>query len=165
VLALSNARLVQTLDHQDLRRDASTIQLNVGYRGSALARDDRDDTAVLRAGDRAPDATRLTTADGEHRLFELIRGGQFTLLSFAGGAPVENPPPGIRILRVVERPTDPGEVADTGGHLARAYAATGRTLVLIRPDGYVALISDAGEMSAVSDYLAAIGRVAAVPAA
>jgi hypothetical protein len=29
--------------------------------------------------------------------------------------------------------------------------------VLIRPDGYIGLISDAGDVSAVSDYLAAIG--------
>jgi hypothetical protein len=28
--------------------------------------------------------------------------------------------------------------------------------VLIRPDGYIALISDAGDVSAVPDYLAAI---------
>jgi len=30
-------------------------------------------------------------------------------------------------------------------------------LVLLRPDGHVGLISDAGEVSTVSDYLAAIG--------
>jgi hypothetical protein len=35
--------------------------------------------------------------------------------------------------------------------------ATDRTLVLIRPDGYVALISDAGDVSAVAGYLAALG--------
>lgn len=28
--------------------------------------------------------------------------------------------------------------------------------ILIRPDGYIALISDAGDVSAVSDYLAAM---------
>jgi hypothetical protein len=48
-------------------------------------------------------------------------------------------------------------VADVGGHLARAYGATDRALVLIRPDGYVGLISDAGDSSAVLNYLAAIG--------
>jgi 2-polyprenyl-6-methoxyphenol hydroxylase-like FAD-dependent oxidoreductase len=165
VLALSNARLAQTLDHQELRRDASTIQLDVGYRGSGLARDDRDDrdgTGVLRAGDRAPDATKLKTSDGgDHRLFELTRGGQFTLLSFSGASPAEPPAAGVRTLRVVERPAGRDEVADTEGHLAHAYGATGRTLVLIRPDGYVALISDAGDMTAVPDYLAAIGWAAA----
>jgi hypothetical protein len=43
-------------------------------------------------------------------------------------------------------------------HLAGAHGAADRTLVLIRSDGYVALISDAGDVSAVSDYLAAVSR-------
>jgi hypothetical protein len=40
--------------------------------------------------------------------------------------------------------------------VAGAYGATGHTLVLIRPDGYVALISDAGDVPAVLDYLAVV---------
>jgi 2-polyprenyl-6-methoxyphenol hydroxylase-like FAD-dependent oxidoreductase len=153
VLAMSNARLKQAIERNAIptRRDASTIQLDVGYRGSALTRDDRDETAPLRAGDRAPDATGLKTLEGEHRLFDLTRGGHFTLLNF--GPPVSAGP---RTLHVVEQPTGPDDVADTDGHLAHAYGATGRTLVLIRPDGYVGLISDAGDLTAVSDYLAAI---------
>jgi hypothetical protein len=84
VLALSNTRLKQALEHKGIptRRDASTTQLDVCYRCSALARDDRDETAPLRAGDRAPDATKLTTVEGEHRLFDLTGGGRLTLLSF-----------------------------------------------------------------------------------
>jgi 2-polyprenyl-6-methoxyphenol hydroxylase-like FAD-dependent oxidoreductase len=159
VLALSNARLKQALEQKDIltRRDASTIQLDVGYRGSALARDDRDETALLRAGDRAPDATRLTTVEGERRLFDLTRGGRFTLLSFGAAPAVEASPSGLRTLHVVEQPAGPDDIADTAGHLASAYGAADRTLVLIRPDGYVALIADAGDVSAVSDLLAAIG--------
>ena len=159
VLALSNARLAQTLKQNEMptRRDASTIQLGVNYRGSALARDDRDETARLRAGDRAPDATKLTTVEGERRLFDLMRGGRFTLLSFGARPAVEASPSDLRILDVVGRPAGPDDVADTQGHLASAYGATHRTLVLIRPDGYVGQISDAGDVSSVSDYLAAIG--------
>ena len=158
VLALSNARLAQTLERADmpLRRDTSTIQLDVNYRGSVLARDDRDDTAPLRAGDRAPDATNLTTVDGERRLFDLTRGARFTLLSFGSAPAVEAPPSGLRTLHVVGQPAGPDDIADTEGHLAGAYGAADRTLVLIRPDGYVGLISDAGDVSAISDYLAAI---------
>ena len=136
---------------------ASTIQLDVGYRGSALARDDRGDAASLRAGDRAPDATRLATVKGPRRLFDLTRRGRFTLLNFGSAPAVEAPPPGLKTLDVVGQPAGPDDIADTKGHLARAYGATGRTLVLIRPDGYVGLISDAGDVSAVSQYLAAIG--------
>ena len=142
VLELSNARLAQAIAQKGIPtgRDARTMQLDVGYRGSVLARDDRDETARLRAGDRAPDATGLMTVDGERRLFDLTRGGRFTLLSFG--------PAVAGALRVG------GDIADTQGHLAEAYGATSSTLVLIRPDGYVALISDAGDASAVSDHLA-----------
>jgi hypothetical protein len=112
---------------------------------------------VLRAGDRAPDATRLTTVDGEHRLFDLTRGGRFTLLSFGTKPTVRPSRFDLRTLHVVDQPTGPDDVADTGGHLASAYDVTDRTLVLIRPDGYIALISDTGNVSIVSDYLAALG--------
>jgi 2-polyprenyl-6-methoxyphenol hydroxylase-like FAD-dependent oxidoreductase len=56
VLALSNTRLAKTIHTNTVPvdRDASTIQLDVAYRGSTLARDDRDEQASLRAGDRGP---------------------------------------------------------------------------------------------------------------
>ena len=159
VLALSNARLEQTLREKAVptRRDSSTTQLGVGYRGSALARDDRDDTALLRAGDRAPDATGLVTAQGERRLFDLTRGTRFTLLSFGTAPAAGTAPDGVRILRVGAQPTGPDDIVDPEGRLADSYGATDRTLVLIRPDGYIALISDAGDMPAVWRHLAAIG--------
>jgi 2-polyprenyl-6-methoxyphenol hydroxylase-like FAD-dependent oxidoreductase len=155
VLRLSDARLAQAIEQKSIpiRRDADTTQLGVHYRGSALARDDRDETAPLRAGDRAPDATGLRTADGERRLFDLTRGGRFTVLSF-GAAP---PPGDFRTVRVVGRLTGPDDVVDPEGHLAAAYGAGAGTLVVIRPDGYVGLISDAGDVTAVSAYLTTIG--------
>ena len=158
VLALSNARMQQVVGHQELplRRDASTTQLDVGYRGSVLARDDRDPAASLRAGDRAPDATGLVTVDGKRRLFELIGGGRFTLLSFGSEPTVDAAGFDLRTLQVVPDPNGPRDVADAEGHLADAYAATPSTLVLVRPDGYIGLISDAGLASAVTDYLAAL---------
>ncbi len=114
-------------------------------------------TALLRAGDRAPDATKLTTVEGEHRLFDLTRGGRFTLLNFGATPAAGAFPSGLRTLHVVGQPAGPGDIADTDGLLASAYGAADRTLVLIRPDGYIGLVSDAGDVSAVSDYLAAIG--------
>ena len=94
--------------------------------------------------------------EGERRLFDLTRGARFTLLSFGAAPEVEGKGIGLRTFQVVGRPAGPGEVADPEGHLARAYGATARTLVLIRPDGYVGVVSDAGDVSAVSDYLAAL---------
>ena len=157
VLALSNARLAQVIDQKvmPVTRDADTIQLGITYRGSALARDDRGRDAPVRAGDRAPDATRLLTADGERRLFELTRGGRFTVLDFAGG--VEGEAAGVKTLRIVGAITGPDDVVDREGHLAKAYGASARTLVLIRPDGYIALISDGGDVSAIGDYMSAMG--------
>lgn len=158
VLALSNARLKQTIEQNSVptNRDASTMQLGINYRATALARDDRDQTASLRAGDRSPDATMLTTVEGDRRLFDLTRGGHFTLLTFGPAVAPEVFPFEVRTLHVVGKPTGPEEIADSEGHLTRAYGATDSTLVLIRPDGYVALISDAGDISAVSDYFADI---------
>ncbi len=158
VLALSNARLKQTLEQNSVptNRDASTMQLGINYRGTALARDDRDETTSLRAGDRGPDATMLTTVEGGRRLFDLTRGGHFTLLNFGPAVAIEVFTFEVRTLNVVGQPTGPDEIADSEGHLARAYGATDFTLVLIRPDGYIALISDAGDISAVSDYFADI---------
>jgi len=161
VLSLSNARLERVLEQTELpiRRDASTIQLDINYRDSALARDDRDALSPLRAGDRAPDATQLTTVAGTRRLFELTRGGRFTLLNFGTKPTTLAALRALKTLHIVEKPNAENEIADTGGHLARAYGASDRTLVLIRPDGYIALISDAGDVSAVSRYLAAIAQL------
>ena len=159
VLALSNARLTQAIEQKTVptRRDANTMQLGISYRDSVLARDDRDETSPLRAGDRAPDATKLRTVEGECRLFDLTRDGRFTLLNFGARTEVEGSPSDLRTLHVVGQPAGPDEISDSEGHLANAYGARDRTLVLIRPDGYIALISDTGEISAVSDYFVAIG--------
>jgi len=160
VLALSNALLRQAVEQKSIvaRRKANTTQLDVGYRHSTLARDDRDGSAPLRAGDRAPDATGLTTTRGGRRWFDLTRGGHFTLLSFGAAPAFEmRPPGGLRMFHVVGQAAGPGDIVDAQGHLAGAYAATDRTLVLIRPDGYIAMISDAGEAAAISDHLAMFG--------
>jgi 2-polyprenyl-6-methoxyphenol hydroxylase-like FAD-dependent oxidoreductase len=165
VLALSNELLAQAIAERGLaiRRDARTSQLGVGYRGSPLARDDRDAGAALRAGDRAPDATALTTTAGEIRLFDLLRGDHFTLLAFGPDAPTFPGAPwlDLQAFRIVATATGPNDLVDCAGHLAAAYLARPGTLVLIRPDGYVGLISDSGDAAAVADYLKAMGGVSA----
>jgi 2-polyprenyl-6-methoxyphenol hydroxylase-like FAD-dependent oxidoreductase len=157
VLALSNARLEQAIREKTVptRRDADTTQLGISYRGSSLARDDRAATAPLRAGDRAPDAV-LTTVQGERRLFDLTRGTHFTLLSFGSTPAIGATPYDVRVLRVAPPPTGPDDIADTEGGLAAAYGATGNTLVLIRPDGYIAMISDGGDGAALRRHLSAV---------
>jgi hypothetical protein len=155
VLGLSNARLAQTIQGgMTTRRDSSTLQLDVNYRGSALARDDRNDSADLRAGDRAPDATDLRTQDGEHRLFDLTRGGRFTLLAFGDLPSIDHAGVDLRILQVVDAAHQPGQLAGPHGHLRAGYGAKDHTLALIRPDGYLAVISDAGDTDDIQTVLA-----------
>ena len=155
VLGLSNALLARTIQGGMIsRRDASTLQLDLNYRGSTLAHDDRDDGAGLRAGDRAPDATGLRTPKGEHRLFDLTRGGRFTLLAFGDLPPIDHVGLDLQILRVVDEAHEPDQLVDTHGHLRAAYGADEHTLALIRPDGYLAVISDAGDINDVRSVLA-----------
>lgn len=158
VLAMSDERLKQTLEQRSvpITCDVDTAQLGANYRGSSLVRDDRDSTASLRAGDRAPDATHLSTVRGEGRLFDLMKGAAFTVLNFATTDAARVLPADVNVLHVVEQPTGPHQLADDGSQLANAHGATSRTLVLIRPDGYIAMISDAGDASAIADYLAAV---------
>lgn len=158
VLALSNEILNKVVEQKRIvvDRSAGTTQLGINYRGSVLAHDDRVDDAPLRAGDRAPDATGLIAANGERRLFDLTRGGHFTLLAFGAVPAIDAAPFVLRTFRVVARPQQPDEIADREGQLARAYAATAGTLVLIRPDGYIALISDAGDATVATNYFAAM---------
>ncbi|MFJ9564672.1 FAD-dependent oxidoreductase [Streptomyces fuscichromogenes] len=166
VLELSSTRLEQAIEQKDvpIHSDERTRQLGVGYRGSVLARDDRDGSASLRAGDRAPDATGLLTTTGERRLFDLTRGGHFTLLDFGTEPPALSATwADIRTLHVVAEPAGPDDLADPAGRLADAYGADAPALVLIRPDGYIAVLSDAGDATAVSDWLAPFTTYARKP--
>lgn len=159
VLALSNDRLRQTLEGKGIpiHADTSTTQLGITYRNSSLSSDDRGDDDRLRAGDRAPDAPGLTTIDGKRRLHELLGGGRFTLVSFGVEIGALAGSAGLDIVRVVDSPRRPGDVVDSAGHAARAYGVTGKSLVLVRPDGYIALISDAGSTAEVEKRLAVLG--------
>jgi len=155
VISLSNQRMKVAFEGKGipLDRDAYITQLGIQYRDSVLALDDRLEPMRLHAGDRAPDATGLMTQFARCRLFDLTRGEHFTLLDFGAVATDLAPTPGLRTVRIVDRLMSPYDVLDTEGHLARAYGACARTLVLIRPDGYIALISDAGRQDLVRSYL------------
>ncbi|MEU6412139.1 FAD-dependent oxidoreductase [Microbispora sp. NPDC046933] len=121
VLGLS----VDLADKKSYKRGEETYQLSLSYRGGSLAR---------RGGDRVPDGP-LPLADGTRaRMFDLLRGPHFTLLS-------ADPPPRVG-----------------GGPEVRAYAPAepygGERHTLIRPDGYVGIsTSSADELAA---YLAMV---------
>ena len=82
------------------------------------------------------------------RLFDLFRGPHFTLLGLG-----ERSAPAIGGVEAdIVRPylIGPGGLIEDG-HVARAYGED--ALVLVRPDGYVGLIANAGDVPAVAGYL------------
>ncbi|MCC9307116.1 FAD-dependent monooxygenase [Kitasatospora sp. RB6PN24] len=122
-----------------------TNQLGLNYRDSSLswnlAERAADDSPAVRAGDRAPDSPG---PDGT-RLFDVFRGPHATLLGMGAScrealARVESAGvAGLRTLDVQERPP--------------AYGYTEDTLVLVRPDGYVGLVTTAEDSTGVLRYL------------
>ncbi|MEV4614251.1 FAD-dependent monooxygenase [Kitasatospora sp. NPDC049258] len=99
------------------RRGEPTAQLGIDYRGGPLSADTRTAPPEdgLRAGDRAPDAA----LPGGGRLFDLLRGPHFTLL--AAGVEPPAAPAAVRTVR---------------------FDGYGSGLYLIRPDGYLGLVTE-----------------------
>ncbi|MFJ4676704.1 FAD-dependent monooxygenase [Kitasatospora sp. NPDC088783] len=122
-------------DRRRARRGKDTDQLAVGYRGGPLSVDHREAVPedALQAGDRAPDAH---LPDGT-RLFDVLRGTHATLVTTATEPPAV--PAGVRALR----------------HDAYGPATDHPTLYLIRPDGYLGLVTrNAADLA---PYLALLG--------
>ncbi|MGW3346429.1 FAD-dependent monooxygenase [Nonomuraea rubra] len=112
-------------DKKTIKRDPETYQLTLSYRGGSLA---------AKGGERVPDGQVELAGGRRARLFDLLRGPHFTLLS---------PDPAPRVA---------------GGPEVRAYVPArpygGERHTLIRPDGYVGIAtSSAGELAA---YLAMV---------
>lgn len=107
-------------------------QMDITYRGCSLAVDDRVFQGNLRAGDRAPDAL----LDNGVRLFDVLRGTHFTLLTFGAQAPVIAD---VCIQQMTPLPD---------------YDVTATTLVLVRPDGYIGVMTESGRT--VLEYLARV---------
>ncbi|GAA4835411.1 FAD-dependent monooxygenase [Saccharopolyspora rosea] len=134
--------------------------LALNYRGGPLSRDDRTEPGALRAGDRAPDAP--ATVDGRPiRLFDLFRGPHWTLLAF--GAEHADAVAALDAefghAHTVVRPDDPADersVVDVDGHVRSGYDAEDGTLVLVRPDGYLGLVTTPVSIERVAEYWAAL---------
>jgi 2-polyprenyl-6-methoxyphenol hydroxylase-like FAD-dependent oxidoreductase len=132
VLGLSD-RLLGTAvnnagDPASIKRGKEERQLGISYRQGPLAVDDRSQPGAVVAGDRAPNAP---VGDGR-TMFDVFRGPRFTLLGFG---------------------TDEGtQVTDPEAY--RVYDVTPGTFVLVRPDGYIGVISR--DRAAVDDYLVGV---------
>jgi hypothetical protein len=124
------------------KRGSEVHQLGVAYRGGPLAADLRPAAGPLAAGDRAPDSP---LADG--RIFDLLRGPHWTLLAFGAAAPAV---PGVPVHPIADE------------QARQLYQVDPGTLVLVRPDGYIGLIST--DPADVERYLAQVMPAAAVTA-
>ena len=147
------------------RDDPELRQLSVGYRDGPLSQECRAAPGVVRAGDRAPDAPGSVDGDTA-RLFGLLHGGQTTLLAFGpAGAAIatalvtERPGAPVRAVsvervqnqpavapEVTARSTGTARFTDTAGEAHRSYgiSAGQDVLLIVRPDGYIGLATDAG---------------------
>jgi 2-polyprenyl-6-methoxyphenol hydroxylase-like FAD-dependent oxidoreductase len=125
-----------------------------------------------RAGDRAPDAPCADAATGVRtRLHRVFAGPRTTVLGFGpGSAAVLREvadafgAAGVRICRVYaahegRAGAGPGAVVDDAGHAAAAYGTgasggTGTgTVVVVRPDHHVGVLTPADDARSVREYL------------
>lgn len=151
VLAMSKSLLSAMTDKADMRRGRDTLQLDLNYRPSPLSEEHRTEPGRVRAGDRAPDATIRAPDSAPVRVFDLLRHPEFTLLAIGGLGE-------LRIvtetkLKVVAIDRGAGTYVDEAGALRKNYGLTGDCLLLVRPDGYVALAADAGRTDLVEGWL------------
>ncbi|MEV4115806.1 FAD-dependent oxidoreductase [Nonomuraea sp. NPDC049695] len=125
-----------------------TTGLTIAYSDSPLTHHmPQSVQARVRPGDRAPDAVCLDPASGDKvRIFDLLRGPHWTLLTFDRGHPAPYDTVGDSLavpLRTVRITTDtaaaaPATVIDADGDAHGIYDIHEDTAVLIRPDGYIA---------------------------
>ena len=134
--------------------DHALFQLSLNYRGGTLAWEDRVAPGSVRAGDRAPDAQCHDAAGAPTRLFDVFRGPHFTLLAFGADADAVSAIGSHYSYLVrpfpIARPGTPAKnagLADFGGHVHRGFGidpeSTTQTLILVRPDGYIGLATEA----------------------
>jgi hypothetical protein len=152
-------------------------QLLISYRGSTIVRDERPDaaTAMLAAGDRAPDAggLRRRFVGQAFRLHERLGHGRHVLLGCIGDDPAMADM--LALLRgllgeaargfaIVPPGATPPEredlpvVVDAAGAFATAYASRPGMAWLIRPDLYIGWCSAAPTVAGLQSYLDLILR-------
>lgn len=152
MLGLST-KLLEALKRGVMRRGREVHQLDIGYPESTLVLEAPERASGLLAGDRAPDAPVCGAAGEWTRLFELFKGGHWTLLGYDVDRDLVPPRPGLHIHLLGPR----GDVIDERGHVRDAYALASGDWVLVRPDGYVSAIVSSSHIDALEDYLDNVG--------
>ncbi|MBL8797516.1 MAG: FAD-dependent monooxygenase, partial [Planctomycetia bacterium] len=149
----------------DIQAQRDDSQLFIHYRGSPWVMEQLTKPDALaggpQPGDRAPDVLGLRR-EGVHvplRLFDLLRGGGFTLFAYGATALPADVlhrcrAAGIQVYRVTPFETD-GELPtliDAEGNFQRVYAAVAGTAYLVRPDGVVGFRTDGLDVGGLETY-------------
>ncbi|MEU4328471.1 FAD-dependent monooxygenase [Nonomuraea dietziae] len=116
------------------------------YRASTLSHDLVGRRSPLHAGDVAPDGHAKFVADATPtRLFDLFRGPHFTVLTFGHHQAETVGNDHVRVYAVIapgqQAPAGTTALVDPQGRIRKAYRARQNTLVIVRPDGYIGLIT------------------------
>jgi 2-polyprenyl-6-methoxyphenol hydroxylase-like FAD-dependent oxidoreductase len=138
MLGLATRLLQATRTGGGNRRGRAEQQLDLGYPESSLARGPN-------AGNRAPDAPARGAAGQPMRLFNLFQGTHWTLLVYEAPSPIAARA-GLRIHRIG------GDIIDDQGLAREHYGLTPGDCVLVRPDGYIGVVTrDAAILDAYLD--------------
>jgi 2-polyprenyl-6-methoxyphenol hydroxylase-like FAD-dependent oxidoreductase len=150
MLGMSTRLLDAARERGDLRRGREQQQLDLGYPASSLSLDERDDDAPLRAGYRAPDAPLLGAGGQPCRLFSLLKSGDWIMLRYeARSEPAITARRGLRIIDIGEH----AALRDHECHLRTAYGFAAGDIALLRPDGYLAVLTHDERSSALAMYI------------
>ncbi|MET3217843.1 FAD-dependent oxidoreductase [Burkholderia cepacia] len=151
VLGLSTKKYegIGRLDPSSIRRGKDEQQLLLTYQGGPLAPSNAEQTKTLRPGDRAPDAQLRDAQGAPLRLFDIYRGHHFTAVAYGRHAAEDCrtllwPSAGAPLRRVFVEVGDLHKdtaFTDPSQSFKRHYGVTGDTLILVRPDGYIAHIA------------------------
>ncbi|MEN2792339.1 FAD-dependent oxidoreductase [Sphingomonas oligophenolica] len=159
MLGLST-KLLDAAKQGEMRRGREVHQLDIGYPDSPLSFEMPARSGVLLAGDRAPDAPLAGAAGQDCRLFDLLKGPQWTLLGYEPGDARFAARAGLHIHRIGTHEA----IVDVERHFEHAYGLSKGDWVLVRPDGYVAAIVDAANLAALEGFLCSMGASARVQA-
>ncbi len=152
VLEMSAELLTAMTARGDMHRGRNTLQLDLHYRASPLSFDGRHLPGKIQAGDRAPDATVLDAQGKRRHLFDLFAHPGFSILSYGSGVDLGSlvGRPGIICFHVDD---DMAMLTDDRGEVRERYGLEAPTLLLIRPDGYVAAAADRDRPQDIHEWL------------
>lgn len=141
-------------------------QLWIDYRGSRAVSGARSAHGTLKPGDRAPYAPIGETRDGSRSVLDLTHGSGYHVLLFDSRDHASAPGAAMDAEELAGRLADlylatvtthvipPGETA-----AYRAYQVKDARLVLVRPDGHVAAITDLSDPEAFQSVISHLDNV------